>query len=155
MSHTTTTPIDLLSTQFEELISQLSLVKTQIVSIQQSAKQLEKAVKKQMKENQKMAVVPCPKVKTDRAPSGFAKPCKVSKELCLFMNLSEGTEIARTDVTRALVAYIKENKLQNQTNSKLISPDEKLKVLLGIEEGDELNYFNIQKHMNKHFVKKC
>jgi chromatin remodeling complex protein RSC6 len=69
------------------------------------------------------------------------------------MNKNEGTEIARTDVTRALVAYIKENKLENQTNSKIITPDEKLKFLLGIEEEQELTYFNIQKYMNKHFVK--
>jgi upstream activation factor subunit UAF30 len=93
------------------------------------------------------------KPKGNRAPSGFAKPSKVTKELCAFMNKTEGTEIARTEVTRALVAYIKENKLENTSNSKIISPDEKLKILLGIEDGQELNYFNIQKYMNKHFVK--
>ena len=69
------------------------------------------------------------------------------------MNKDEGTEIARTDVTRALVSYIKQNKLEDSTNSKIISPDDKLKVLLGLEDGSELTYFNIQKYMNKHFVK--
>jgi upstream activation factor subunit UAF30 len=112
---------------------------------------LEKSVKKQMKGLKKEATKT--KAKGNRAPSGFAKPSKVTKELCEFMNKSEGTEIARTEVTRALVAYIKENKLENTTNSKIIAPDEKLKVLLGIEDGQELNYFNIQKYMNKHFVK--
>jgi len=140
-----------LFTQFENLVSQLGVMKNQITSIQQNIKQLEKSVKKQMKGLKKEVVKS--KAKGNRAPSGFAKPSKVTKELCEFMNKSEGTEIARTEVTRALVAYIKENKLENETNSKIISPDTKLKVLLGVEDGQELNYFNIQKYMNKHFVK--
>ena len=69
------------------------------------------------------------------------------------MNKEEGTEIARTDVTKALVSYIKENKLENMSNGKIITPDEALKGLLGVEDGEELTYFNIQKYMNKHFVK--
>lgn len=137
--------------QFDQLISQLTVMKTQITVIQQNIKQLEKSVKKQMKGLKKEVVKT--KNKGNRQPSGFAKPSKVTKELCEFMNKAEGTEIARTEVTRALVAYIKENKLENTTNSKIINPDQKLKVLLGIEEGQELNYFTIQKFMNKHFVK--
>ncbi len=140
-----------LFSQFEQLIHQLSLMKNQISSMQQNIKQLEKNLKKQMKGLKKEAVKT--KVKISRAPSGFAKPCKVTKELCEFMNKTEGTEIARTEVTRALIAYIKENKLENANNSKNISPDDKLKILLGIEDDNELNYFNIQKYMNKHFVK--
>lgn len=137
--------------QFEQLVNQLGLMRNQITNMQQSIKCLEKGVKKQMKGLKKEAIKT--KAKGNRAPSGFAKPSKVSKELCEFMNKIEGTEIARTEVTRTLVAYIKENKLENTTNSKIISPDEKLKGLLGIEDGEELNYFNIQKYMNKHFVK--
>lgn len=146
-----TEPHEELFNQFEHLVSQLSTWKNQITSLQQNIKQLEKSVKKQMKGLKKEATKT--KAKGNRAPSGFAKPSKVTKELCEFMNKSEGTEIARTEVTRALVAYIKENKLENQNNLKIISPDEKLKELLGIEDGQELNYFNIQKYMNKHFVK--
>lgn len=89
----------------------------------------------------------------NRKPSGFAKPSKVTKELCQFMNKEEGTEIARTEVTKAICSYIKQHHLENSSNSKIITPDDKLKGLLGIEEGQELTYFNIQKYMNKHFVK--
>ena len=69
------------------------------------------------------------------------------------MKKDEGAEIARTEVTKALVSYIKENKLENKENSKIICPDEKLKTLLSIDDSEELTYFNIQKFMNKHFVK--
>ena len=137
--------------QFEQLISQLTLMKTQITSIQQNIKQIEKNVKKQMKGLKKEVVKN--KNKGNRQPSGFAKPTKVTKELCEFMNQSEGTEIARTEVTRALVSYIKQNKLENTSNSKIILPDNKLKDLLGLDDSQELTYFNIQKYMNKHFIK--
>lgn len=137
--------------QFEQLVTQLNQMKTQITGIQQNIKQLDKNVKKQMKCLKKEVVKT--KNKGNRQPSGFAKPSKVTKELCEFMNKAEGTEIARTEVTRALVAYIKENKLENTTNSKIISPDEKLKTLLELNDSDELTYFTIQKYMNKHFVK--
>ena len=137
--------------QFEQLVTQLNLMKTQITGIQQNIKQLEKSVKKQMKGLKKE--VTKTKNKGNRQPSGFAKPSKVTKELCEFMNKAEGSEIARTEVTRALVAYIKENKLENTENSKIISPDHKLKMLLGLDDSQELTYFNIQKYMNKHFVK--
>lgn len=68
------------------------------------------------------------------------------------MNKSEGTEIARTEVTKTLIQYVKKNNLVNIHNKKIIYPDNKLKTLLGIEDDKELTYFNIQKYMNKHFI---
>jgi upstream activation factor subunit UAF30 len=137
--------------QFDQLISQLNQTKIQISLIQQNVKQLEKTIKKHVKGLKKEVIKT--KNKNTRQPSGFAKPSKVTKELCSFMNKTEGSEIARTEVTRALVSYIKENKLENANNSKIISPDDKLKTLLGLDDTQELTYFNIQKYMNKHFVK--
>jgi chromatin remodeling complex protein RSC6 len=138
---------------FEGIVNSLTVIKTQISTVQQKMKVLEKSVKKQIKGLNKEVTKKKNKNKSNRQPSGFAKPTKVTKELCEFMNKDEGTEIARTDVTRALVSYIKQNKLEDATNSKIISPDDKLKELLGLQDGSELTYFNIQKYMNKHFVK--
>lgn len=135
---------------FESIIENLSSFKVQISNIQQQIKVLDKSIKKQLKTHQKDVAKRA--LKPARAPSGFARPSKVTKELCDFMNKEEGTKIARTEVTRALVSYIKSNKLENKENSKIISPDDKLKFLLGVEESDELTYFNIQKYMNKHFI---
>ena len=137
--------------QFNTIIENLSLFKNHVSTIQQQVRQLEKNIKKQMKGLKKEAIKS--KNKGNRQPSGFAKPSKVTKELCDFMKKEEGTDIARTEVTRALVAYIKENKLENKENSKIIFPDEKLKTLLELDESQELTYFNIQKYMNKHFIK--
>ena len=135
---------------FENIIDNLSSFKLQINDIQQQIRILDKNIKKQMKTHQKEVAKRAKK--PPRPPSGFARPTKVTKELCDFMNKEEGTKIARTEVTRALVSYIKTNNLVNKDNSKIISPDDKLKYLLGVEETDELTYFNIQKYMNKHFI---
>jgi len=137
--------------QFNLLINGLQTVKLQINILQHSVKQIEKNIKKKMKDLKKEVIKN--KQKGNRKPSGFAKPGKITKELCNFLNKDEGTEIARTEVTRALVAYIKENKLDNNDNGQIINPDNKLKELLGLDDNQNLTYFTIQKYMNKHFVK--
>lgn len=142
--------VDSIFTQFETLLNGLQIAKTHISGLQHHVKKLEKSIKKQMKGLKKEVVKS--KNKGNRQPSGFAKPSKVTKELCEFMNTTEGTEIARTEVTRALIKYIKDNNLKNNINGKIIEPDNKLKGLLGIEDGQELTYFSIQKYMNKHFI---
>jgi DNA topoisomerase-1 len=131
--------------QFEHVLNTISLFKIQLTDLQKQLKNIEKTVKKEIKKT----VV----TKTSKMPSGFAKPTKVTDELCAFMNKTEGSEIARTDVTKALIEYINKNNLQFSENKKIIIPDEKLKTLLGINEGDELSYFTLQKYMNKHFIK--
>lgn len=137
--------------QFDGIIYGLSAIKAQISTLQQQIKRAEKSMKRHIKVLQKDAQKN--KNKAPRKPSGFARPCKVTNELCEFMNKEDGTEIARTEVTKALVLYIKENKLENAANSQIITPDNKLKFLLGLCDGEELTYFNIQKYMNRHFVK--
>ena len=137
--------------QFNNLIKGLQTVKFQINTLQQSVKKMEKVIKKNMNSLKKEVIKNKPK--GNRNPSGFAKPSKITKELCCFLNKEEGTEIARTEVTRALVAYIKENKLDNNVNGQIIHPDNKLKTLLGLDDNQNLTYFTIQKYMNKHFVK--
>ncbi len=144
--------LDIISEQFEGIINSLNNFKGEISNLQQQIRAVEKNVKKQMKEFNKEITRSKGKNKGNRKPSGFAKPTKVTNELCEFMNKKEGEEIARTEVTKALCSYIKEHNLENKENSKIIYPDNKLKTLLGIEEGQELTYFTIQKYMNKHFI---
>ena len=78
---------------------------------------------------------------------------RISDELCSFMNLPSDTEVARTEATKFLMDYIKENNLQDQKIKTNINPDDILKSLLKIEENETLTYFNIQKKMNIHYIK--
>ena len=145
--------IEVIIEQFNTISNSLTLFKMEISTLQKLVKTTEKDVKKELKNiKQEKKIISTKK----RAPSGFAKPTKVTKELCEFMNKPEGSEIARTEVTKALVSYIKENNLFENTGKNTIIPDEKLKTLLGLqnEDLDCLTYFSIQKYMNKHFYSK-
>jgi chromatin remodeling complex protein RSC6 len=142
---------------FSTINDSITLFKMQLNSLQQHIRTLEKQVRKEMKSVTKVLKIK-EKPKKPKAPSGFAKPTKVTKELCEFMEKPEGTEIARTEVTKSLSQYIKTNNLQekNGSSKNRMNPDAKLKSLLGLsnDEIENLTYFTIQKHMNKHFIKK-
>lgn len=85
------------------------------------------------------------------SPSGFAKPNKISDELCDFIGEPRGTEKSRTDITRFINAYIKEHNLNKPENKRFILPDEKLRKILNVKENEEINYFILQKLISHHF----
>ena len=141
-----------ITSQFSNILNTLSIFKTQITMLQNQMKSLEKTVKKKMKSLEKESKKN--KMKGNRKPSGFAVPTKISDELCDFMKKPYGSEIARTEVTKYLIKYIKEKDLQWPKNRKIIKPNKALRSLLGTTTKDEVTYFNLQKWMNRHFVKK-
>ena len=101
----TTDSLNNIFEQIDTINNSLTLFKMQISTLQQHVKSVKISIKKEFKgelKNKKKD-----KQKNKRAPSGFAKPTKVTKELCDFMDKPEGSEIARTEVTKALVIYIK------------------------------------------------
>jgi len=144
---------DLIGQQFEGVLTTLTTFRQSITALQSQIRGLEKSVRKEMKVLRKEASKN--RAKGNRKPSGFAKPSAVTAELCKFMGKEEGTEIARTEVTQHLIQYIKDNELQFAENKKIIVPDATLKALLDVKDGDEVTYFNLQRLMNKHFVKKA
>ena len=83
-----------------------------------------------------------------RAPAGFARPTKLSAELCDFLGVSRDTEIARTEVTKLMTNYIKEKNLQNPANRREINMDQKLSKLLNPPDGVTVTFFTLQKYMN-------
>lgn len=91
--------------------------------------------------------------KGSRAPSGFVKPASISKELAKFLKVPEDQQMARTDVTKLITAYVKEHKLQDSSNGRKINPDSNLRSLLKVSANEEVTYFNLQKFMKPHFVK--
>jgi chromatin remodeling complex protein RSC6 len=110
----------------------------------QTARELKNAQKASMKKKRKIG---------NRAPSGFVKPTLISNELAGFLGKPEGSEMARTDVTREINKYIRSNNLQDKENGRKINPDKKLTSLLKLKKGDELTYFNLQRYMSPHFAK--
>jgi chromatin remodeling complex protein RSC6 len=85
--------------------------------------------------------------------SVFLQPCKVSDQLATFCGVSSDSMISRTDATRKIAAYIKENNLQNPENRREIQADATLTSLFSLTSEDKLNYFNLQRYIKPHFIK--
>ncbi len=136
------------SEDFSDILENLGQLKKNITVIQNQIKNLEGRVKKEQDKQKKT------KQQRKKTNSGFAKPTRISDQLCEFMGIESGTELARTEVTKYLHEYIKKNSLQVETNKTLIIPDNNLKNLLALEDDitNEIHFFSLQKYMNKHFV---
>jgi len=101
---------------------------------------------------------------------GFAIPTDVSPELCNFMGLPVGSKVARTQATKFLNQYIKENNLflprhapessaqqyaPNNKKYRIIMPNETLWNILNpdAKRDDYLHVFSIQKYFGHHFIR--
>jgi len=89
-----------------------------------------------------------------KSPSGFAKPNKISDELCDFIGVPHGTEKSRTDITRYINNYVKEHDLNKPTNRRIILPDDKLRAILNVKNDEEVTFFILQRLISHHFPPK-
>jgi upstream activation factor subunit UAF30 len=145
-----TTP-DTINDEFSSVITELMTLRSSLTALTARVRLLktrsEREVKQAVKDVRKRR-------SANRSPSGFVKPTKISNELADFVGRPRGSEMARTEVTRVLTAYIREHKLQDPLNGRRILADSKLGKLLKLQKTDDLTYFNLQKHMSPHFAKK-
>ena len=142
-----------LADKLHEFGSKLSQMMTIYTTLKQDFKTLSKQIERDMKAAQK-ASAKKRRSSGNRQPSGFIKPTLITDELASFLGKSSGTEMARTEVSKEINQYIRENKLQDSANGRIIRPDSKLKKLLRVGADEELTYFNLQRYMKHHFVKK-
>lgn len=137
---------------FNKLINQFQDIQLVMKTLHSNLKVLQKEINKEKKEYKKKESKHKKKSNKKRSPSGFAKPSLISNELANFLNLPDGSELARTDVTSKVIAYIKEHNLQNPENKKEIILDDKLNNLLIPQDDTPITFFNIQTHLKKHFI---
>jgi hypothetical protein len=138
--------------QFSVFMSKLQAVSASMSTLRTEFRGLERQVTRDLKAAAKISQKRKRK-SGNRAPSGFVKPTLISNELATFLGKPEGTEMARTEVTREINSYIRAHSLQDKENGRKIIPDAKLKGLLKLKKGEELTYFNLQKYMSPHFAK--
>ena len=131
--------------KLQQAVSLLSTLRTEFRVLERKAlRELRNAEKINSKRKRKAGT---------RAPSGFVKPTLISDELANFLLKPHGSEMARTEVTREINAYIRAHNLQDKQNGRKINADKKLSTLLSLTAHDELTYFNLQKYMSRHFAK--
>ena len=151
-TETTDVTESVLTDTFTEFMAKLQAVVTQLNTLKTEFRNLEKKSVREIKLAQK-ANAKRKRKSSNRSPSGFVKPTKISNELATFLNKPIGTEMARTEVTREINGYIRSNNLQDKSNGRKINPDKSLAALLKIGNGEELTYFNLQRYMSPHFAK--
>jgi chromatin remodeling complex protein RSC6 len=85
-------------------------------------------------------------VKKKRTPNpAFMKPMKISEELAKVVG---SKPLPRTEITKKLWAYIKENKLQDKVNKRDIIADANLKAVFGGKQ--KVSMFEMTKLVSKH-----
>ena len=141
---------DDISTLQNQLKDALTIIKNLVTEV----KSLEKKLDKDKKIIDKKLRTKVRRTGENKTISGFSKPGKISDELRQFLKLGKDELIARTEVTKKITEYCKENHLQNLDDKRIILPDKALQKLLRINKKDELTYFNLQKYMKVHFPNK-
>jgi len=150
---TAAAPTSAPSSEYTEFMTKLQQVGTLISSLRSDFRSLEKKSSRDLKLANKANAKRARKQKGNRSPSGFVKPTLISTELATFLGKEAGTQMARTEVTREINAYIRLHVLQDKANGRKINADSSLSSLLKLKEGEELTYFNLQRYMSPHFIK--
>lgn len=130
------------------LVDKISTLANGLKEVQAIVKLLAKEYEKQQKIIEK---VQNKRQNARNSPSGFAKPNTISTELCDFIGVPHGTQKSRTDITRFINAYVKEHDLNDPKNRRFIVPDAKLKKILNVKDGEEVNFFILQRLISHHF----
>jgi chromatin remodeling complex protein RSC6 len=148
-------PATTLDEDIKAVTGNLNTLRETVAAMLSQVKKLEKRVHREIKEARKRkrrtATTEGGEVKP-RQPSIFERPVTVTDELCKFLGKPAGTQMSRSEVTKAVNNYVKEKGLKNKHD---IKPDAALKKLLTITDADKLTYFNLQKYLNRHYVKEA
>lgn len=93
------------------------------------------------------------KAKERSKNNGFNRPQIVSSELRTFLGLGEEETISRSEVTKRLNAYVKDNGLKHPENGRVMILDDKLTALLKPPDGVQVTFLNVQKYLSPHYIK--
>ena len=142
-----------LETEVKAVTARLLALRESLSELVTESKRLEKKAARVQKladkRRRKKAPVEGEEAKPARV-SIFQVPTNITPELCAFMGRAKGSQESRSNVTKFITTYVKENNLKNKHD---INADAKLKALLNLKAEDKLTYFNLQKYLNVHYIK--
>ena len=149
-------PVDQLTREFEEIRTQLTSIRdaatTALSTLKVTHRRALLAIKAASKGKRRAR-----REATEggeRKPSIFQVPVPISNELAAFLNVprqgSAHAELSRSEVTKRVMAYVTQNKLNNKHE---INPNAALKKLLAVADGDNLSIFKLQTYLRRHYIK--
>ena len=144
-------PTTTLDEDLKAVTGNLNTLRETVSAMLGQVKRLEKRVHRELKDARKRKRrAPPAEGSAPKAPSIFERPTKVTDELCKFLGKPNATLMSRSEVTKGVNNYVK---LHNLKDKHAIKPDAALKALLQIGDGEPLTYFNLQRYLNRHYVK--
>jgi len=147
-------PTTTLDEDLKSMTTRLNTLRETVVSLLGEVKRLDKRVHREIKDARKRRRRAKPEEGAEgakpRVLSIFERPVVITEELCTFLKQPKGTLMSRSQVTKGVNNYVKENNLKNKHS---IQPDASLKALLLVPETEALTYFNLQRYLNRHYVK--
>lgn len=150
---TVAAPTSTLDEDLKGVLSSLTGLRDSVSAMITEVKRLDKRVHREIKDARKRKRR-VPKEGEEgakpRGPSIFEIPTKVTDELCKFLGKPTGTLISRSNVTKEVNNYVKAHNLKNKHD---IKPDAPLRKLLQVPETEQLTYFNLQRYLNRHYIK--
>jgi upstream activation factor subunit UAF30 len=144
-----------LDTEVKAVTSRLLALRDMVSELVTEAKRLEKKATKLQKLADKRRKRKAPVEGEEAKParvSIFQIPTDISPQLCAFLGRPAGSQESRSNVTKFVTTYVKEHNLKNKHD---INPDAKLRSLLAVKAEEKLTYFNLQKYLNPHYLKKA
>jgi chromatin remodeling complex protein RSC6 len=127
-------------------------LREQATNAVKSLQKLQKRVAKEVKEagrKRRRASKEATDGTKEKRPTIFTTPVTLRDPLCKFLGLSNGSQMTPADVTRAFSAYVEKNKLKDAEKGHTIHPDVAMRNVLGVKEGEQVTYRNIQSYLYK------
>ena len=143
-----------LEAEAKSITARLLAVRETVSELISEAKRLEKKAAKVQKMADKRRRRKAPVEGEEGKParvSIFQVPTDISPALCAFMGRPAGSKESRSNVTKFVTTYVKEKNLKDKHD---IKGDAALLKLLNLKAEDKLTYFNLQKYLNIHYLKK-
>ena len=143
-----------LESEAKSITARLLAVRETVSELISEAKRLEKKAARVQKLADKRRRRKAPVEGEEGKPariSIFQIPTDISPALCAFMGRPAGSQESRSNVTKFITTYVKEKNLKNKHD---IKGDAALLKLLNLTAEDKLTYFNLQKYLNIHYLKK-
>jgi len=142
--------------EISALITTFQSQRDQAVSAIKTLQKLQKRVAKEVKEagrrRRRAKKEDENGVPKEKRPTIFTTPVTLKDDLCSFLGKSKGSQMTPADVTRAFSAYVDSNKLKDAEKGHTIHPDAAMRKVLGVKEGENLTYRNIQSYLYKLYV---
>ena len=133
-----------------DLHEQLNNIKTAIATAANTIKSIEKQAGRVIKKADRKRKNRSVAADGTKKPCEFTKLTKITDELCAFLGKPKGTEMTRSEVTKAVIAYAKSHNLMDK---QAIKADAALRKLLTVTENDNLSILTLQKFLKRHYIK--